>query len=197
MKITARVIPNSTLLSFETRNFEMLLLHLHPCISLQKHPFFSPPSLFFNSHNKASVSAFRVGRWEALKKSRRRGQGPPVRAAEKDSDYEVDPDKAREALRKLDEQLQSLAQKKPDPPPKIRASDVNGAPSRMTQVPEAKEITSSDLVNLAILLFVLTILYNVFFLAVIKPAVDGPEDIAPEITSVLETQQASSPFQGT
>nr|GMD71481.1 uncharacterized protein LOC109154533 [Ipomoea batatas] len=175
----------------------MLLLHLHPCISLQKHPFFSPPSLFFNSHNKASVSAFRVGRWEALKKSRRRGQGPPVRAAEKDSDYEVDPDKAREALRKLDEQLQSLAQKKPDPPPKIRASDVNGAPSRMTQVPEAKEITSSDLVNLAILLFVLTILYNVFFLAVIKPAVDGPEDIAPEITSVLETQQASSPFQGT
>nr|GMC75514.1 Chromosome partition protein like [Ipomoea batatas] len=99
----------------------MLLLHLHPCISLQKHPIFSPPSLFFNSHNKASVSAFGVGRWEALKKSRRRGQGPPLRAAEKDSDYEVDPDKAREALRKLDEQLQSLAQKKPDPPPpKIR-----------------------------------------------------------------------------
>nr|GMC75512.1 adrenodoxin-like protein 2, mitochondrial isoform X1 [Ipomoea batatas] len=173
----------------------MLLLHLHPCISLQKHPIFSPPSLFFNSHNKASVSAFGVGRWEALKKSRRRGQGPPLRAAEKDSDYEVDPDKALEALRKLDEQLQSLAQKKPDPPPpKIRASDVNGTPSRMTQVPEAKEITSSDLVNLA---FVLTILYNVFFLAVIKPAVDGPEDIAPEITSVLETQQDSSPFQGT
>nr|GMD64744.1 Chromosome partition protein like [Ipomoea batatas] len=174
----------------------MLLLHLHPCISHQKHLFFAPPSLFFNSH-KASVSAFGVGRWEALKKSRRRGQGPPLRAAEKDSDYEVDPDKAREALRKLDEQLQSLAQKKPDPPPKIRASDVNGAPSRMTQVPEAKEIMSSDLVNLVILLFVLTILYNVFFLAVIKPAVDGPEDIAPEITSVLETQQASSPFQGT
>nr|GMC70068.1 rho GDP-dissociation inhibitor 1-like [Ipomoea batatas] len=153
----------------------MLLLHLHPCISLQKHPIFSPPSFFFNSHNKASVSAFGVGRWEALKKSRRRGQEPPLRAAEKDSDYEVGPDKAREALRKLDEQLQSLAQKKPDPPPpKIRASDVNGAPSQMTHVPEAKEITSSDL-----------------------PAVDGPEDIAPEITSVLETQQDSSPFQGT
>ncbi|XP_019157843.1 PREDICTED: uncharacterized protein LOC109154533 [Ipomoea nil] len=177
----------------------MLLLHLHHCISHKKHPFFSPPFLFFNTH-KASVSAFGVGRWEALKKSRRRrGQGVRrLRAAEKDSDYEVDPDKAREALRKLDEQLQSLSQKKPDPPPNIRAaSDINGGPSRMTQVPvpEAKEITSSDLVNLAILLFLFTILYNVFFLAVIKPAVDGPEDIAPEITSVLETQQASSPFQ--
>lgn len=70
---------------------------------------------------------------------------------------------------------------------------MNGGPSRMTQVPEAKEISASDLVNLAILLFVLTILYNVFFLAVIKPAVDGPDE-APEINSVLETQQAS-PFQ--
>lgn len=101
---------------------EMLLLHLHHCISLHKHPFFSPPSLFFNTH-KASVSAFGLETWEALNKSRgRRRQGvsfPPLRAAEKDSDYEVDPDKAREALRKLDEQLQSLAQKKADPP-KIR-----------------------------------------------------------------------------
>ncbi|KAK6138327.1 hypothetical protein DH2020_027911 [Rehmannia glutinosa] len=48
-----------------------------------------------------------------LKKSRRNGS---LNAVEKDSEFEFDPDKAREALRKLDEQLQSLSEKQVNPP---------------------------------------------------------------------------------
>ncbi|KAL8156475.1 hypothetical protein AgCh_001538 [Apium graveolens] len=40
----------------------------------------------------------------------------------RDSEFEIDQDKAREALKKLDQQLQSISDK-PVTPPKIRGSD--------------------------------------------------------------------------
>lgn len=56
-----------------------------------------------------------------FKKNRRRIR--LVAAVEKDSEFEIDPEKAREALRKLDDQLQTLSQKQIDPP-KIRGNSI-------------------------------------------------------------------------
>lgn len=48
-------------------------------------------------------------------------------AVERESEFEVDPDKAREALRKLDQQLESLSQKQLDPRPKISGNYINSS----------------------------------------------------------------------
>lgn len=62
------------------------------------------------------VSAYRFGNYKpwVSKKSRRKNG-----AMEEDDDFEVDMDKARAALRKLDEQFKSLSEKQTTPP-KIR-----------------------------------------------------------------------------
>ncbi|KAK7301843.1 hypothetical protein RJT34_12719 [Clitoria ternatea] len=99
-----------------------------------------------------------------------------VRAVKGDSQsekYEVDQDKAKEALKKLDDQIQSLSNKQP-PSPKLRVSEV--------KVPEVEgrgrgndkvEITDSFLTNVAVGLLLFTIFYNVLFYSVIKPSIDG------------------------
>ncbi|KAF8403808.1 hypothetical protein HHK36_011914 [Tetracentron sinense] len=55
---------------------------------------------------------------------KRRGQNSQLRAVEKESQFELDPEKAREALQKLDQQLQTLSEK-PITPPKKRVSSSN------------------------------------------------------------------------
>ncbi|KAK4753700.1 hypothetical protein SAY87_001804 [Trapa incisa] len=91
--------------------------------------------------------------------------------------YEIDQDKAREALAKLDQQLDSLS-KKQVPLPKVRASDVKMARDPVAAAEEdATELPGSLLAYSAGALLVLTILYNVFFFTVIKPSVDGPDYI--------------------
>lgn len=91
-------------------------------------------------------------------------------AVKRDSEFEVDPAKAREALRKLDEQIESLATK-PRNPPNIKAPDLN----RVRELPQAEiEIPGPFLVSLGTALIIFTIFYNIFFLTVIKPSVDGP-----------------------
>lgn len=62
---------------------------------------------------------FEVNELLELKIERRNGSFGAVAAVEKDSEFEVDPDEAREALRKLDEQLLSLSKKQANQP-KIR-----------------------------------------------------------------------------
>nr|CAN70700.1 hypothetical protein VITISV_008768 [Vitis vinifera] len=87
-----------------------------------------------------------------------------VHAVDKDSQqFEVDPDKAREALQKLDQQLQSLSQK--------QASNQNLAGDQMREEPV--ELSGSFLAYSALALVVFTIFYNVLFLTVIQPSIDG------------------------
>lgn len=95
-----------------------------------------------------------------------------VHAVEKDSEkYEIDSDKAKEALQKLDQQLQAFSEKQISSP-KIRASDVKLTRDEMTE--EVPEVSGSVLVYTAAALFIFTIFYNIFFLTVLQPSVDGP-----------------------
>ncbi|XP_011006193.1 PREDICTED: uncharacterized protein LOC105112258 [Populus euphratica] len=95
-----------------------------------------------------------------------------VHAVEKDSEkYEIDSDKAKEALQKLDQQLQAFSEKQISSP-KIRASDVKLTRDEMTE--EVPEVSGSVLVYTAAALFLFTIFYNIFFLTVLQPSVDGP-----------------------
>ncbi|KAL2535807.1 uncharacterized protein Fot_17268 [Forsythia ovata] len=149
----------------------------------------SPPAIasssFHNNKQQKSVSlcGFRIWGSDELKKSRR-----IVNAVEKDSEFEVDPDKAREALKKLDEQIQSLS-KKQVVPPKIRASSL-GRTSRQIKE-ETTDFSGSFLGYAAFALLVFTIFYNVIFLTVIKPSVDGPEPVL-DTTAMNEAEEPES-----
>uniref|UniRef100_A0A803R5V1 Uncharacterized protein n=1 Tax=Cannabis sativa TaxID=3483 RepID=A0A803R5V1_CANSA len=92
--------------------------------------------------------------------------------------FEVDQDKARDALKQLDQQLQSISQKQLRSP-KIKASDVKLTTreeyDQDSEVEVVSEFSSSFLAYTAGLLILLTILYNIFFITVIKPSIDGPD----------------------
>ncbi|KAJ0084115.1 hypothetical protein Patl1_29780 [Pistacia atlantica] len=114
-----------------------------------------------------------------------------VHAGEKDAQqFEIDPDEAKAALQKLDQQLQTLSRKQPRTP-KIKAKDV-----KLTRGPtdeEMPEISGSFLTNTAFALLIFTILYNALFYGVIKPAIDGPDDVseAPPPSMVTESPNAA------
>ncbi|XP_057515169.1 uncharacterized protein LOC130796790 isoform X1 [Amaranthus tricolor] len=110
-----------------------------------------------------------------------------ISAVERDqSKFEVDQDKARKALSELDQQIESLSTKQPNSP-KIKASSIGNLAEQAKNEPP--EITGSFLRYTAFFLFLFTILYNVLFVTVIKPSVDGPdEDVAD--TDVTTTYQA-------
>ncbi|KAK3035192.1 hypothetical protein RJ639_034580 [Escallonia herrerae] len=110
----------------------------------------------------------------------------PCRAVERDSEFEVDPDKAREALRKLDQQLQSLSEKQVSTP-KIRASDLDRVTRDQTSEVDGPEFEGS-LGYIAVGLVLFTIFYNVLFFTVIQPSIDGPE-LAPATSSVREASK--------
>ncbi|CAN4119874.1 unnamed protein product [Withania somnifera] len=150
------------------------MLHFHRCLSIHTNPL-NNPSISLLIHSTTSVSGSSFDRWDLFKSSRRRKRIHLVKAMEKDSEFEIDPDKARDALRKLDEQLQSLSQKQIDPP-KIRATDVTRASRQMTE--DTNNLEGSFLTSLAFCLLLFTIFYNILFTTVIKPAIDGPETVA-------------------
>lgn len=150
------------------------MLHFHHCLSLHTNPL-NNHSIFFPNHPSTSVSGSFFERWDSFKKNIRRKKFHLVEGVEKDSEFEIDPDKAREALRKLDEQLQSLSQKQIDPP-KIRATDVTRASRQVTE--DTNDLEGSFLTSLAFGLLLFTIFYNILFTTVIKPAIDGPETVA-------------------
>ncbi|XP_074331485.1 uncharacterized protein LOC141668494 [Apium graveolens] len=96
----------------------------------------------------------------------------------RDSEFEIDQDKAREALKKLDQQLQSISDK-PVTPPKIRAADVKytreqAEIDRSTAQSSPGLADGSFQASLVVVLLIFTIFYNVIFITVIKPSVDGP-----------------------
>uniref|UniRef100_A0A7N0TX49 Uncharacterized protein n=1 Tax=Kalanchoe fedtschenkoi TaxID=63787 RepID=A0A7N0TX49_KALFE len=85
----------------------------------------------------------------------------------------VDPEKAREALKKLDQQLQYISEKPPATPTK-KARDPGFEEFQIRE--EMPQISGSFLGYTAAALFLFTIFYNIFFYTVIKPAVDLPSD---------------------
>ncbi|KAK4275235.1 hypothetical protein QN277_018352 [Acacia crassicarpa] len=93
-------------------------------------------------------------------------------------EYEIDRDKAREALQKLDQQLQSLSTKQVSSP-KLKASDVKFEEAERVEYSNlnmrAKEFEISDsfLGYTAVVLVLFTIFYNFLFYTVIAPSIDG------------------------
>ncbi|KAL3752136.1 hypothetical protein ACJRO7_012886 [Eucalyptus globulus] len=129
-------------------------------------------------------------RYEVFK---RRARFAVVRAVEEDSkQFEVDQDKAREALQQLDQQLQSLSQKR-TPSPKVKASDVRLA-SDQTTGEGGMEISGSLLSYTAGGLLLFTFLYNLLFYSVIKPSIDGP-DYPPETPITTQASEAADSLQ--
>ncbi|QCD78086.1 hypothetical protein DEO72_LG1g1715 [Vigna unguiculata] len=88
--------------------------------------------------------------------------------------YEVEPEKAREALKKLDEQMQSLSSKKlpSNNAPKLKIPKVK-LPTEQRIDKDKLEISDSFLGSVAGVLILFTIFYNVLFYTVIKPSIDG------------------------
>ncbi|CAI0412572.1 unnamed protein product [Linum tenue] len=111
-----------------------------------------------------------------------------VHAVEKNSQqqeqYEVDTDQAKQALQQLDQQLQQLSTKQVSPP-KVKASEVKITREQVKE--EFREIPVTVVPYLVVVLFAFSIFYNVLFLTVIKPAIDGPE-LTPGATIRVEME---------
>ncbi|MCL7049406.1 hypothetical protein MKW94_009653 [Papaver nudicaule] len=110
----------------------------------------------------------------------------PLNAVENDSEFELDKKKkAREALKQLDNQLQSLTTiKDATSPPSIRrVSPSNNLDSKadidrdMMREPPP-EYSDSFFAYSAFFLLFISVIYNVLFLTIIKPSIDGPEPAA-------------------
>ncbi|WOL07690.1 hypothetical protein Cni_G16437 [Canna indica] len=109
--------------------------------------------------------------------------------------FEVDRDKAREALQQLDQQLENLAQqqalpkkKRPSPPafdPNLERDLIMG---RTEDMPE---FSGSSVAYTTVALVLLTVLNNILFNVFIKPSVDGNEQITEikRVPLVEPTQQ--------
>lgn len=166
------------------------MLTLHHSFCFNGCPFISA-SLPLKINQKTSIIG--IG-WNCCKGFilLRRRSSLIVSAVEKESDFDVDPVKAREALRKLDEQLQSMAQKK-SKPPKVRASGLSGTRDKLKEgIGYDGEIPGTFLTYIASGLIIFSIFYNILFLTVIKPAIDGPD--SPEtIEPTLSLRQAETP----
>ncbi|KAL8138419.1 hypothetical protein V2J09_004420 [Rumex salicifolius] len=95
-----------------------------------------------------------------------------VCSVEKESQptYELDQEKALQALNELDQQFDSLLTK-PVPKPKIQASKL---PDTLRDQMKGEEpvFSGPSLAYGAFVLFMFTIFYNIMFYAVIKPSID-------------------------
>lgn len=110
-----------------------------------------------------------------------------VRATERDDSsasqrFEIDRDKAREALKQLDQQIESQADEKPRTFVKTTSSDVvrtssGGSSMDPFMFEEPPEMSGSFLTTTASLLLAFTLFYNILFFTVIKPSMDGPESV--------------------
>ncbi|KAI3950949.1 hypothetical protein MKW92_051415 [Papaver armeniacum] len=116
-------------------------------------------------------------------KRRRKSLKPlqPLNAVENDSEIELErKKKAREALKQLDNQLQSLTTT--TPPPNVGRvlsnldSKADIARDMMREPPP--EYSDSFFAYSAFALLLISVLYNILFLTVIKPSIDGPAPAA-------------------
>ncbi|XP_058782141.1 uncharacterized protein LOC131656437 [Vicia villosa] len=141
-------------------------------LCIYKHP---PSSLF------TSVSKPLLNNHKSIFKERKLIKNPSsfsscciVHALKEDStQYEIDPEKAKEALKELDQKIQSISNKQVSSP-KLKVSDFKPTREEMISENGKLEISESSLAFGAGGLVLLTILYNVLFITVIKPSIDGP-----------------------
>uniref|UniRef100_A0A1J3FL30 Uncharacterized protein n=1 Tax=Noccaea caerulescens TaxID=107243 RepID=A0A1J3FL30_NOCCA len=93
--------------------------------------------------------------------------------------FEIDRGKAREALKQLDQQIESQADKKPRPIVKTSSSSdvVRDSSNDPTMFEEPPEISGSFLATSAFLLLAFTLFYNILFITAIKPSMDSPESV--------------------
>lgn len=103
-----------------------------------------------------------------------------VRASDRDESqrFQIDRDKAREALKQLDQQIESQADEKPRIISKTSSDVVRTNDPIMFEEPP--EISGSFLTTSAFVLLALTMFYNILFITVIKPSMDGPESVPEE-----------------
>lgn len=103
-----------------------------------------------------------------------------VRATDRDDSqrFQIDRDKAREALKQLDQQIESQADEKPRIISKTSSDVVRTNDPIMFEEPP--EISGSFLTTSAFVLLALTLFYNILFITVIKPSMDGPESVPEE-----------------
>lgn len=151
-----------------------------------------PHPLTLHKNHRKSASGLGSHWDQKLLPKRRNSNFHSLCVVDRDSEFEVDPVQAREGLKKLDEQLQSLAQKQVDPP-KIRASDLKHIEGQMRE--ETTEISGSFVVYAASGLLIFSILYNVLFLTVIKPAIDRQNEPV-ETTSFSVESEKTAPLPG-
>ncbi|KAI3909143.1 hypothetical protein MKW98_012880 [Papaver atlanticum] len=117
----------------------------------------------------------------------------PVNAVENDSEFELNrKKKAREALKQLDNQLQSLTTT--TPPSNIRRVS-SSLPSNLDSKADIDrdmmrepppEYSDSFFAYSAFALLFISVFYNILFLTVIKPSIDGP---APDAYTYINTNQ--------
>lgn len=126
-----------------------------------------------------------------------------VKATESDDDsssssaqrFEVDRDKAREALKQLDQQIESQADEKPRTFVKtssevVRTSSGGGSSSMDPfMFEEPPEMSGSFLTTTAFLLLAFTLFYNILFFTVIKPSMDGPESVPEAKTDAMSDSE--------
>ncbi|ESQ33129.1 hypothetical protein EUTSA_v10005015mg [Eutrema salsugineum] len=99
--------------------------------------------------------------------------------------FEIDTDKAREALKQLDQQIESQADEKPRIFIKTSLDVVRSSTGDSSSVDpytfeEPSELSGSFLTTLAFVLLALTLFYNILFITVIKPSMDGPQSVPEE-----------------
>lgn len=163
----------------------MFLLH---SVSLHNPPLSLPP-LPLARNGKTPICTFSLGGEDKLKKARTFSSSS-IQAVQNDpQEFEFDPVKARESLKKLDQQLSSLSQKPvTSPKKKVAAPDMNFTRDQMRE--DMPEISESFLAYSAFALVVFTIFYNILFYTVIQPSVDGPESI-PATSVIREAPKAA------
>ncbi|CAH8363517.1 unnamed protein product [Eruca vesicaria subsp. sativa] len=134
-----------------------------------------------------------------VKKKKKKHLMGIVRATEREDSsssqsFEIDRDKAREALKQLDQQIESQADEKPRIIVKT-SSDVartsSGGSSSMDpfMFEEPPEMSGSFLTTTAFLLLGFTLFYNVLFFTVIKPSMDGPESVPADKTVAMSDSE--------
>ncbi|XP_010513917.1 PREDICTED: uncharacterized protein LOC104789947 [Camelina sativa] len=89
--------------------------------------------------------------------------------------FQIDRDKAREALKQLDQQIESQADEKPRIIIKTSPDVVTTNDPIIFEEPP--EMSGSFLTTSAFVLLALTLFYNILFITVIKPSMDGPESV--------------------
>ncbi|XP_061367384.1 uncharacterized protein LOC133310471 [Gastrolobium bilobum] len=160
-------------------NTEHLCFSLNLLFSMQLLCFYKHPPPFFASFSRQLlVHSSEQG---IIFKKRKLSTNPYyssssyciVHAVKEDSQqYEIDPDEAREALKKLDQQFQSLSNKRVSSSPKLTVSDVKLTKEQASDT-EKLGFSESFLSSLAVGLVLFTIFYNVLFYTVIKPSIDA------------------------